>query len=134
MELQCWLVYITSQVLSEVLGARTCGQLLQPDTRARLPLLFSDTAAGFFLEAALGLGQTRHGPQARARCCADRPTHAQPLTAVLPARGGVWAWWSWIAAAAAACEAVASDVTERAPRPARPGGPGAGARAQGHLC
>ncbi len=54
---------VTEEVLKGVLGVATCGQLLAPDARARLPLLFSETAAGFFLEAALGLAATRHAPK-----------------------------------------------------------------------
>ena len=52
-----------AQVLQGVLGVSTCGQLLAPASRCRLPLLFSEAAAGFFLEAALGLAPTRHGPK-----------------------------------------------------------------------
>ncbi|KAG2446814.1 hypothetical protein HYH02_008374 [Chlamydomonas schloesseri] len=54
---------VTEQVLQGVLGVSTCGQLLAPDSRCRLPLLFSEAAAGFFLEAALGLADTRHAPK-----------------------------------------------------------------------
>ncbi|KAG2435355.1 hypothetical protein HXX76_007428 [Chlamydomonas incerta] len=54
---------VTEQVLQGVLAVSTCGQLLAPDSRCRLPLLFSEVAAGFFLEAALGLAATRHGPK-----------------------------------------------------------------------
>ncbi|KAG2487883.1 hypothetical protein HYH03_013465 [Edaphochlamys debaryana] len=53
---------VTEQVLKGALGIATCGQLLGPQ-RARLGLLFSEAALGFFLEAGLGLGATRHAPK-----------------------------------------------------------------------
>ncbi|GIL83396.1 hypothetical protein Vretifemale_12223, partial [Volvox reticuliferus] len=53
---------VTEQLLRGTLAVSTCGQLLGPE-RGRLPLLFSESAAGFFLEAALGLAATRHAPK-----------------------------------------------------------------------
>ncbi|KXZ53568.1 hypothetical protein GPECTOR_6g485 [Gonium pectorale] len=53
---------VTESLLRGVLDVSTCGQLLGPQ-RARLPLLFSDTSAAFFLEAALGIAPTRHPPK-----------------------------------------------------------------------
>ncbi|GIL53058.1 hypothetical protein Vafri_8749 [Volvox africanus] len=53
---------VTEQLLRGTLGVSTCGQLLGPE-RGRLPLLFSESAAEFFLEAALGLAATRHAPK-----------------------------------------------------------------------
>ncbi|GLI59867.1 hypothetical protein VaNZ11_001862, partial [Volvox africanus] len=53
---------VTEQLLRGTLGVSTCGQLLGPE-RGRLPLLFSESAAEFFLEAALGMAATRHAPK-----------------------------------------------------------------------
>lgn len=50
---------VAEQVLNQALGIELCGQLLE--RRGLLVALFSAKAVSFYLEVALGLGDTEHG-------------------------------------------------------------------------